>query len=205
VKSVLLVGGGGHCRSCIDVIEAEGELEVAGIVERSDSSSSVVVNYPTLGTDVDLPRLLEQYPLALITVGQITNAEPRMRLFRTVIELGASAPVVVSPRAYVSRRAYLGDGVIVLHGAVVNTGASVGANCIINSLALVEHDVSVAPHCHVSTGARLNGGVVVGEGSFIGSGAVIMQGVRIGAGSIVGAGVTVGKDIPENSLVRGSA
>jgi len=32
MKSLLLIGGGGHCRSCIDFIEEEGKYQIAGIV-----------------------------------------------------------------------------------------------------------------------------------------------------------------------------
>jgi hypothetical protein len=33
MKSLLLIGGGGHCRTCIDVIETEGKYKIAGIVK----------------------------------------------------------------------------------------------------------------------------------------------------------------------------
>ena len=32
-KNIILIGGGGHCKSCIDVIEAEDKFEIAGIVD----------------------------------------------------------------------------------------------------------------------------------------------------------------------------
>ena len=32
-ETILLVGGGGHCKSCIDVIEQEGRFRSAGIVD----------------------------------------------------------------------------------------------------------------------------------------------------------------------------
>jgi len=41
MKSIILVEGGGHCKSFIDVFEAEGKYKIAGIVklivEYSDS------------------------------------------------------------------------------------------------------------------------------------------------------------------------
>ena len=33
--SILLIGGGGHCRACVDVLEQEGRFQIAGIVERN--------------------------------------------------------------------------------------------------------------------------------------------------------------------------
>ncbi len=73
MKSLLLVGGGGHCRSCIDVIESGVQFEVAGIVERDGTDYSSSMDYSLLGTDEDVPRLLAQYPSALVTLGQIKS------------------------------------------------------------------------------------------------------------------------------------
>ena len=33
---IILVGGGGHCKSCIDVIEAEGRFIIKGIIDLPD-------------------------------------------------------------------------------------------------------------------------------------------------------------------------
>ena len=33
MKEILLIGGGGHCKSVIDVIEHEGEFQIIGIIE----------------------------------------------------------------------------------------------------------------------------------------------------------------------------
>lgn len=202
MTALLLIGGGGHCRSCIDVIESCGEFSIAGIVERAGVEVLPGISYPILGNDQDLPRLLTQHPAALVTVGQIKDWKQRMNLFAMLYDLGATLPVVVSPLAYCSRQASLGAGTIVMHSALINTKAVVGENCIINSQALIEHDAVVGSHCHVSTGAKLNGGVHVEDGCFIGSGVVVREGVRIGAGSVVGAGAAVLHDAPAGSTLR---
>ena len=33
---ILLIGGGGHCKSVIDVIEMEGSFEIAGIIDQKE-------------------------------------------------------------------------------------------------------------------------------------------------------------------------
>jgi hypothetical protein len=35
-KKIIVVGAGGHCRSCIDVIVQEGRFEIAGVIDRPD-------------------------------------------------------------------------------------------------------------------------------------------------------------------------
>ena len=205
MKPLLLIGGGGHCRSCMDVIEASGAYAIAGVIDRDGDGVSDTLGYPLLGSDADIPRLLPLYPTVLVTVGQITSPEARIRLFDAARRVGADLATIVSPRAHVSRHAKLGSGTIVMHGALVNACAVVGENCIVNSQALIEHDAVVESHSHVSTGARVNGCVYVERGSFIGSGAVLREGVRIGAHCVVGAGAVVRRDLPAGTLFRGDA
>ena len=200
MTGLLLIGGGGHCKAAIDVIEAAG-LAIAGVLERPEAGLTEVLGYPVLGCDDALSDLVKQGHPALVTIGQIKSAAPRIRAFKAAKAAGAQMPSVVSPRAHVSRFAALGDGTLVLHGAVINAAAHVGRNVIVNSLALIEHDVMVADHCHVATGARVNGNVTIGEGCFIGSGAVLKNGISIGAGSVIGAGVVIRYDVPEGSFV----
>jgi sugar O-acyltransferase (sialic acid O-acetyltransferase NeuD family) len=156
---IILVGAGGHCRSCIDVIEREGRFDIAGVVDCPDFVGENVLGYPLLGRDEDLPALREKCQYALVTVGQIKTPEIRMRLFQQLQSLAFELPAIISPGAYVSRHARVGAGTIVMHDALINAGASVGENCIINSKALIEHDATVGSHCHISTGAIVNGAV----------------------------------------------
>jgi sugar O-acyltransferase (sialic acid O-acetyltransferase NeuD family) len=199
---ILLIGGGGHCCSVIDVIETGAEYQVAGIVQPTSKGLTPILGYPVRGDDNALPGLLDQTPCALVTVGQFKDASLRQRLFGMLLEFGAETPVLVSPHAYVSEHAQVGRGTVVLHGALVNAAARVGDNCIINSMALVEHNARIGPHCHISTGARLNGDVEVGAGCFIGSGTVIHQGVTIGEGSVIGAGCVISRDVAAHTILR---
>lgn len=202
MKEILLVGGGGHCRAAIDVIEAEGRFAIRGIVQPKVDGVEPVLGYPILGEDADLSVLLAETPLALVTVGQIKTPAIRLRLFEQLKNLGAVMPVIVSPSAYVSRHARVEEGTLIMHGAIVNAGARIGANSIVNSLTLVEHDAEIGNHCHISTGARVNGGVIIEDGCFVGSGAVLREGIRIGSGSVIGAGCVVTRDVAPNTLSK---
>ena len=202
MSDLLLIGGGGHCRSCIDVIEAEGLFKIRGIVNSSSDKTDGVFGYTVLGSDEDLPSLLQETSQALVTVGQIRSPEIRIRLYELLKKLGGKLPRVVSPLAYCSQYAEMNEGTMVMHGAIVNAGASIGTNCIINSQALIEHDVIIADHCHISTGARVNGGVTIGKGSFIGSGAILREGIVIGENVIISAGQVILRDVPSGAVIK---
>ena len=189
--SLILIGAGGHARSCIDVIEQQGCFQIAGFVGLPEQRYARHLGYPVIGIDSDLPELAKIYHYALITIGQIQTAKHRMRLYQQVEQLGFQLPVITAPTAHVSRNATIGTGTIVMHGAIVNAGVSVGNNCIINSRALLEHDARIENHCHISTGAIINGNANIASGSFVGSGSVIKEGITLGHGCVVGMGLAV--------------
>jgi len=188
MKNIILIGGGGHCKSVIDVIEQEGRFEIVGIVDKPDLLGSNVLGYPVIGSDSDLDSLAKRYQYALITVGQIKSPSLRIKLFDLAINAGFTLPNIISPNAYVSKHLTIGKGVVVMHNAMVNASASIGDNCIINSKALIEHDCLISKHCHISTNATINGGVTVDSGCFVGSSATTKELIIISENSFIKAG-----------------
>ncbi len=202
VRELVLVGGGGHAKACLDVIQTEGRFRVVGILDRPDFVGTNVLGIPIIGTDEDAPTLANRGLCFLIAVGHIATPEPRIRLFKQLGELGAELPVIISPSAHVSPHAVIGEGTIVMHMAVVGPGARIGANCIINTRATVEHDAEVGDHCHIATGALVNGGCIVERGAFVGSGAVLRQGVQVGECAVVGMGALVRRNVAPYEVLR---
>ena len=202
MDKILLIGAGGHARSCIDVLEEENQFEIAGLIEKGESISNESLGYLVIGTDDDLKVLRQQYKNALITVGQIKSPKIRIKLYQLLKELDFTLPVIVSPHAYVSKHAQIGEGSIVMHGVIINANAIIGNNCIINNRVLIEHDAVIGDHCHIATGAIINGEVSVENETCIGSGAVTKQAISIGKNCVIGAGVVLKNDIESNKVVK---
>ena len=202
MDKILLIGAGGHARSCIDVIELTGLYEIAGFVEKNNSKNNQNLGYSFLGTDNDLSYLRKKYKYAHIAVGQIKNPEIRIKLFQLLQEIEYTLPSIVSPRSHISKYAKIGDGTIIMHDAIVNANARIGKNCIINSKALVEHDAIIGDHCHIATGAIVNGEVIMGDKNFLGSGVVTKQSISMGNNCIIGAGVVVKKNIESGQVIK---
>lgn len=184
---IILIGGGGHCRSCIDVIEQENIYKIAGILDMPEKVGETILGYEIIGSDNDLPKLITQFDNFHITVGQLGSPIIRMKLFELVKTLGGKFPVIVSPNAYVSQHSDIREGTIIMHGAIINVSVTIGCNCIINSQALIEHDALIGDYCHISTAGIINGGVKVGSGTFFGSGAVTKQYISIPEKSFIKA------------------
>ena len=191
MDKIILIGGGGHCRSVIDVIEKEGNFEIMGIIDKKEKVGKEILGYKIIGTDDDLKDLREEIEYAFITIGQIKSVEPRKRIFKILKELRYKIPVVISPLAYVSKYSSIEEGTIIMHGVVVNANVKIGKNTIINSRALIEHDCIIGDFCHISTGVILNGNVQVGKETFIGSGSTCVNGIKIPEKSFIKAGSLV--------------
>jgi len=190
-KEIILIGGGGHCKSVIDIIEQERQFEIAGIVDKLELLGSDILGYSVIGIDSDLGNLAKKYQYALVTVGQIKSPSLRKKMFDLATEAGFILPSIISPNAYVSQHASIGNGVTIMHDALINANATIADNCIINSKALIEHDCHIFEHCHISTNAVINGGVVVESGCFIGSGAITKESITIQKNSFIKAGSVV--------------
>ena len=188
MKNIFLVGGGGHCVSCIDVIEQTGLFKIQGIFDVAEKVGQSVSGYAILDMDQNIKKYVSEDHYFLITLGQIKSPELRLNKFLFLENLGARFATVISPRAYVSNHAQVGVGTIVMHDVLINSGSRVGRNCIINTKALIEHEAIIADHCHISTAAVVNGSCEVGVGSFVGSNAVLRETLVVPPHSVLGAG-----------------
>ena len=199
MKKIILIGAGGHCNSCIDVIELEKKYKIVGLVDKKVNTYNQ--KYKILGNDKNLKIYLSKTNFAHITIGQIKNLNRREELFNNLKKIGYKLPSIISPLAYVSPQAKIGEGTIVMHGAIVNRGAIIGNNTIINTKTLVEHDATVGNNCHLATRSTLNGKVKVGNNSFIGSHTVVKQTVKIGNNAFINANLFIDKNINDNSKI----
>jgi len=189
MEKILLIGGGGHCKSVIDVIELENKYQIAGIIDKKKFIGQEILGYKIIGCDDDLEKLFTKYQNALVTVGQIQSPDLRITLFSKLKEIGYHLPTIISPLAYVSKHSIIEDGTVIMHQAFVNANVRIGKNCIINTKSLIEHDCIIGNNCHISTSAVLNGGVVIKNSTFFGSNATSREYIEIDgfikAGSIV--------------------
>lgn len=188
-EKLIFIGGGGHCKSVLDVALDAG-YEVVGILDKPERVGDNVLGIPIIGTDDDIPALAET-ALFVITVGQLPDCSLRRRISQKVESVGGRFATLIARDAHVSSFASVGEGSVVLHKAVINADAKVGRHSIINTMANIEHDAKVGDFCHVSTGAMVNGGTRLGDGCFVGSGAVLFQYIRVADGSVIPAGSVI--------------
>lgn len=202
MKPLILIGGGGHCKSVIDVAESAG-YRIAGILDRPEEFGKKILNYEVIGNDDDISKYVRSAEF-IISVGYIRNPDLRIKLYDLVKRQGGQFATLIASTAYVSRYASLDEGTVVMHHAFVNAEATVGKNVILNTFSNIEHGSIVGDQCHISTGVMVNGDCKVGDNCFIGSGTVLYNGVSITDGVVVSAGSVVRRSISIKGVYSGN-
>lgn len=201
-KSLILVGGGGHCKSVIEVAESGG-FHIYGILDLPENVGKKICSYDIIGTDDDIPKYIEEYTF-IVTVGFIKDSNLRVKIHNKIINAGGGISTIVASTARVSRFATVGIGTVIMHQAVVNADAVVGKGCIINTFANIEHDAVIGDYAHISTGAMVNGNCEVGNNVFLGSQAVMVNGVSITDNCVIAAGSVVRKNLIQQGIYAGN-
>ena len=201
-KNLILVGGGGHCKSVIEAAESAG-YNILGVLDTPENVGKQVLAYSVIGTDDDIPQYVDKAEF-VITVGFIKNPTTRIKLYNKVKAAGGRLATIIASTAHVSKYAELGEGTVIMHHAFVNAGAKIGDNCIINTFVNIEHDAEVGNQCHISTGTMVNGECKIGENCFIGSQSVCANCIEIASDIIVGAGSVVRKSIRVKGIYAGN-
>ena len=193
MKKLILIGAGGHAKSCLEIIRQNKNFKIIGFIDNKKIKK--FENLKILGSDKILKDIKKTY--AFITIGQIKNFSTRWRIYKKLKRLKFKIPRFISKNSFVSKKNFIGIGTIVLQNAVLNRDTHIGENCIINSKALIEHGVKIENNTHISTGAMINGDVQIGSNTFIGSGAIIKEGVRIGNNCLVSMGSILKKNLKD--------
>lgn len=204
-NKILLVGGGGHCKSVLDsMLETKLYSEI-GVIDKKENIGNKILDISIIGCDEELPNLYrEGFKTAFVTVGSIGNPKIRIKLFNILEKIGFEIPNIIDTTAIVSDCAMLDKGIFVGKNAVINAGSFIHKGAIINTSTIIEHDCIVEEFAHIASGAVLCGEVRVGTNTHIGANSVIKQQTMIGSNTIVGMGSTVLADIREDVIAYGN-
>lgn len=144
-KKLVIIGAGGYGQTVADIAHQENEYEEIlflddnrELLDRNISAGicSNYVNYKDAWV----------YPA-------FGNNENRMRWIEALLSDGYQVPTIIHESAYVSPRATVGIGTIVLPKAVINTDTKVGKGCIINCGSMIDHGCVIEDGCHICLGA----------------------------------------------------
>lgn len=205
MERIILIGGGGHCKSVIDSLNSLNRFEIAGIIDLECNVGKKISNIPIIDYDANLFKYKKMgIENVFITIGSIGDVSVRKKLDLEIQRLGFKMPVIADKSAIIAENVTIGRGTFVGKGAIINANVDIGDNCIINSGTIIEHDCEIGDFVHVSPAAVLCGGVKVDENSHIGANSTIIQYMKIGKNSIIGAGSVIINDVGDFKKVYGN-
>jgi sugar O-acyltransferase (sialic acid O-acetyltransferase NeuD family) len=188
---LLIVGAGQHGRSVAEAAELSSQFQVVGFSDDQVTAGETVLDYPVLGTNLNLAIYLKVCDEAIVAIG---NNPVRERLITHLSEVGIKLATVVHPRSFVSPRAVIAKGSVVMAGAVVGTQAQLGIGSIVGCGAVVDHHARVGNFGHLGVNSCMAGGSVLGvkawiqAGSSLGYGVVIPDEITLPPGSAISSG-----------------
>lgn len=203
MKRVVIIGAGGHAREVADILRhqtADELLLLGSVVDDPENDREPIAGLPVLGNwgwfeDADRDDLF-----VICAVGF-----PQLR--KQLVERAKAQHLrftnAISPLAYVSTEARLGEGVMIFPFTFISSGSVIGDHAIVNVGATVSHQTKVGTYVTLSPGVNIAGNVSIGEGCFVGIGAQVIQGLALGGWSTIGAGAAVIRDVPERVRVGG--
>ena len=189
-----LIGGSGHCKVIIDIIQKSNLDVIEGIIDDNPKSDEIF-NIPVVMN----PKYDFLYSkFSIISIG---NNNIRKKIAG---QISSSYLTAIHPSSIIATNVIIEEGTVIMAGAILNPDVKVGKHCIVNSGAVVEHDCVLENFVHISPNAALSGNVFIGEGTHVGIGASIIQGVKIGKWVTIGAGTVIINDVPDYAVIVGN-
>ncbi len=133
-KRLVILGSGGYGRTVYDIAEQLGYAIT--VLDDSDKE------HPLDSFSLYINENTEFIPA-------FGNNEFRLKWMDQIEGAGGTLATLIHPTAYVSPKAQVSKGCVVLPGAVINTGSRVGKGCIINLGAVMDHDVILGDGVHL--------------------------------------------------------
>jgi len=205
--NIIILGVNGNCVDMAEAVELlvrRGELlRVAGFLDDNEEMQGrIVAGYPVLGKLADARKFPE---------ARFINGIGSTRSYSRKPEIIASTGVpverwatVVHPAAFVSPRARLGRGSVVLANASVCTSAVVGDHVLVLPNSIISHDTVIGDFTSIASGVCISGVCKIGSRCYLGSNCVIREGLCVGDGALVGMGAVVTKNVPAGAVVVGN-
>lgn len=204
-RKILLLGGGGHCKSVLDSLARKNLYTEVGIIDMKENIGKSILGISIIGCDDDLLKLYKEgYTYAFVTLGSVGNPNTRVKLFRKLKHIGFQIPNIIDSTAIISEHVVLAEGIYIGKNVVVNVGSYIAKGAIINTGSTIEHDCIIGEFSHISPGSVLCGEVQIGANTHVGAKSVVKQQVKIGAKTLIGMGSVVLKNVSENVVAYGN-
>lgn len=162
MKNLLIIGAGQFGSVVEDIAISLNEFSR---IEFLDDNSEKAI-----GRVENLRDFSGEFTHCIVAIG---NAVIRKAFLEKAQAEGFSTEPLISPKAFCSPSARLGDGTIIEPMAVVNANAALGKGCIVSAGGVVNHNAILGDFSQVDCNATVSARAVVEENKKIPCGEVI--------------------------------
>jgi acetyltransferase EpsM len=193
---MIIIGGGGHSKVIIDIINSQRQINY-NVIGFYDDETSSLRNIPYLGK-INKIKNCKNYINYVIAIGD--NAI-RRRIYKKYNKLHYIS--LIHPTSIVSQNAIIGEGTVICAGAIVQPDVKIGKLCIINTNSNIDHESIICDFVNINPSATLCGNVSIGNNTVIGANSTIIEKIKIGSYNVIGAGSVIIRNTEDNSKLVG--
>lgn len=141
MENLLIIGAGQFGQVTKEIAESLNEFNK---IDFLDDNSELAI-----GKNADYELFTKDYQRAIVAIGNPTIRKEWLEKLKKCYKIDS----IISPKAYVSSSAKIGEGSIVEPTAFINANTEIGEGCIICAGSIVNHNTKIGNYCHINCGS----------------------------------------------------
>lgn len=183
VKSIAIIGCGGHLRSALNLLKCSFYQSKLSIFDDTFEEHERIRHIEMIGKIKDIDK---EY-MVFLAVGN--NIERSQLFYKFKSQLITEN--LFHSLSTVEKDVNFGIANQIYANSYINSETQIGNNNIINTGAIIEHEAIIGNHNHISVGTIICGRVTIGDNCMIGANSTIIDKISICSDVIIGAGSLV--------------
>jgi sugar O-acyltransferase (sialic acid O-acetyltransferase NeuD family) len=200
---IVIIGGGGGAKMCIDALNHSNQYQVVGILDDKLDIGHNVIGINVIGSVNDVEVVLKfGINHFILAFGVLTERNLRYSLYLKMKQMGCYFPNIIHSKAVVEDSVIMGEGNVVLAQANIGSCVKLGNLNYINNNALISHDCELNDNIHLAPGAVLASSILVESNVLIGMNSTVYYGISIGNGATILNGLIINNSISSNKIQK---
>lgn len=200
---LILIGGKGGAKMCIDAIKSTNKFKIIGIIDESIIPGSKVMGVDVLGGENELLLLYESGFKNLVITFSLLNDLPKRHIkIQQYKKMGFTFPNIIHEKASVEPSAIIGNGNILLANSIIGSEAIVGDFNYINTAAIICHEALIGDNNHFAPNSVIAGRVKIQNNNLFGMCSTTYFDISIGSNNILNNGINLYNHITDNNTIR---
>lgn len=197
-KRLLIIGSGGHAGQVIDAVNLVGEYEIVGLIDDFLPVGTEKYGYKIFGGTNAIDSIKDNFDFLFIAIG---NNFVRGAFWHKYY-ISYKFATIIHPKASVSSKSSIADGVYIGANATVAYNSCVNPCAIVNTNASLDHDSILYSFASLNPNSATGGNVKINYYTRIGMGVNIKDGIDIGVRCKIGMGCTIISDVPNDTTIK---